>query len=156
MDSETIYPVDSPKKGDIVIAKVIAIETSYVLYNLLEYDKEAMMADTEVSRNKHRSVRSCVQMGQKDYAEVLLIDENKGFIDILKKTVTEEEIEDFKKHYTVSKKLYDLFSKWSKQCEKNLVKDILWEHYDEEDKYMDMLTDKDWMNEIPTEISTSF
>lgn len=81
-----------PNVGDTTTVEVLDISDTFATVKLLEYDDlEGMLLLSEVSRQRIRSINKLLRIGRKEVVTVLRVDEEKKFIDLSKKKVTDEE-----------------------------------------------------------------
>ncbi|KAI9100853.1 hypothetical protein K1719_024215 [Acacia pycnantha] len=102
---ETRYPeVDM----DVMIqVKNIADMGAYV--SLLEYNNiEGMILFSELSRRRIRSVSSLIKVGRIEPVMVLRVDKEKGYIDLSKRMVSEEDIQTCEERYNKSKLVHSI------------------------------------------------
>jgi translation initiation factor 2 subunit 1 len=98
------YENKYPEVDECVAVKIIHITESGITVNLLEYGNiEGMILLSEVSRMRMRSINKFITVGSVDYAIVLRIDEEKGYIDLSKRLADFEDINECKKRYSNSK-----------------------------------------------------
>jgi translation initiation factor 2 subunit 1 len=73
---------------------------------LLEYNRcKGMILSSEISRKRVKYVKKIVKEGREEVLRVLRVDATQGYIDLSKKSVKVEEVEDFKEKYFKSKKV---------------------------------------------------
>ncbi|GMP23487.1 hypothetical protein CsSME_00001067 [Camellia sinensis var. sinensis] len=102
---ETRYPeVDM---AVMIQVKNIADMGAYV--SLLEYNNiEGMILFSELSRRRIRSVSSLIKVGRIEPVMVLRVDKDKGYIDLSKRRVSEEEIQTCEERYNKSKLVHSI------------------------------------------------
>ncbi len=67
-----------------------------------------MILSSEMSRKRVRYVKKLVKEGREEVLRVLRVDTNQGYIDLSKKSVQSDEIEEFKEKYYQSKKVHEI------------------------------------------------
>jgi translation initiation factor 2 subunit 1 len=81
---------------------VVNEEGAYV--RLLEYNnREALILASNTTRKRVKNVRKLLRVGTQDYMQVISVDKEGGFIDLSKRTVNLEDIEDKKKKFDKAK-----------------------------------------------------
>jgi translation initiation factor 2 subunit 1 len=76
---------------------------------LLEYNNiKGMILSSEMSRKRVKYVKKLVKEGREEVLRVLRVDPHQGYIDLSKKTVQSEEIEELKERYYQSKKVHEI------------------------------------------------
>lgn len=74
---------------------------------LLEYnDREGLILATNTTRKRVKNVKKLLRLGTQDYMQVITIDKEGGFIDLSKKTVQIQDIEEKKKYFDKSKAVH--------------------------------------------------
>ena len=71
---------------------------------LLEYEKEGLLFKDEVSK-RNITINRLLEIGKEEILKVIKVDKKKGFIDLSKKQVNEEEKEQCKLRYAKSKQV---------------------------------------------------
>jgi len=67
-----------------------------------------MILSSEMSRKRVKYVKKLVKEGREEVLRVLRVDKTQGYIDLSKKSVQIEEIEEFKETYYQSKKVHEI------------------------------------------------
>ena len=67
-----------------------------------------MILSSEMSRKRVKYVKKLVKEGREEVLRVIRVDPNQGYIDLSKKSVQSEEIEEFKERYYQSKKVHEI------------------------------------------------
>ena len=101
--------------------------------DLLEYNKQkGMILSSEVSRKRVKYVRKIIKEGREEVLRVLRVDSEQGYVDLSKKSVKVEEVEEFKEFYFKSKKvdaiMKNLACKTGKDLEE-LYQNLCWPLY---------------------------
>ena len=105
------YEKSMPNLGDLVMVKVTKISDTSAYVQLLEYENiEGMIPYTEISRRRIRSIAKFVRVGKLDVATVIRLDSAKGYIDLSKKQVTEEEHQRCLERYQKAKKVHSIIA----------------------------------------------
>jgi translation initiation factor 2 subunit 1 len=103
------YPNQFPEVEQLVMVKVKGVEEMGAYVQLLEYNKiEGMIMTTELSRRRIRSVSKIIRVNKVEVAMVLRVDDQKGYIDLSKKRVSPEEIDECTKKYNKSKAVHSI------------------------------------------------
>ena len=100
---------------------------------LLEYNRlKGMILSSEISRKRVKYVRKIVKEGREEVLRVLRVDADQGYVDLSKKSVKVEEVEEFKEVYFKSKKvdaiMKNLACKTGKDLEE-LYQNLCWPLY---------------------------
>lgn len=91
----------------MIQVKNIADMGAYV--SLLEYNNiEGMILFSELSRRRIRSVSSLIKVGRQEPVMVLRVDKEKGYIDLSKRRVSEEDIQACEERYNKSKLVHSI------------------------------------------------
>ena len=87
--------------------KNIAEMGAYVA--LLEYNNiEGMILLSELSRRRIRSISSLIKVGRQEPVMVLRVDKEKGYIDLSKRRVSEEDVASCEERYNKSKLVHSI------------------------------------------------
>lgn len=87
--------------------KNIAEMGAYVA--LLEYNNiEGMILLSELSRRRIRSISSLIKVGRQEPVMVLRVDKEKGYIDLSKRRVSEEDVAACEERYNKSKLVHSI------------------------------------------------
>lgn len=98
-----MYENDLPQEGDLVMVKVIDVEENGARCELLEYANiSGLLPATEYSRKRIKSIKKIVKPGNRDVLTVLRVDTEKRYIDLSKKHVTPQEIQDVSSRFQKS------------------------------------------------------
>ncbi|CAG9334855.1 unnamed protein product [Blepharisma stoltei] len=98
------YRNQFPKIDDIVVVEVQRVENEGAYVSLLEYNNiEGMIPLGELSRKRIRSVTKLTRIGKTEYVTVIRVDEAKGYLDLSKKRVAPEEIQECENKFNKSK-----------------------------------------------------
>lgn len=89
------YEEKLPKESDVVWVKVIQVNDTSAVVQLLEYgNHEGIIPYTEITRIRIRAIGKVIKVGKNEAAQVIRIDKDKGYIDLSKKQVTLKEAKD--------------------------------------------------------------
>ena len=147
--TDRLYPQELPEVGDTVIVKINKIEDSMAYGTLIEYNREGMVPRNALSHKKVWNMRQVLQIGRQEYMEVSAVDTEKGYIDLSKKHVRDEEIEECKNRYGNAKKMWSFFNRWSNKAETNLVEDVLWKSWNNDSGEFEIKPDqREWIEEL--------
>ncbi len=98
-----------PCIGEVVMVKVIKIEDVGAYVKLLEYDNvNALILRSEFSRKRVRSVKRLIKEGSIEAVSVLRVDEDKGYIDLSKASVTPEDAARAEEKYTRNRLVHSM------------------------------------------------
>lgn len=125
-----------PKQGEVVIGKISSITDDVVIMNLLEYgDVSGLILNGELSKKKIKSVAQLTKVGNVEICQVLKVEEDKGFIDLSLKRVSEEDKKICKENFAKAKLAYQIINKACKMSDES-IKDVYenWA-YDKEQKH---------------------
>jgi translation initiation factor 2 subunit 1 len=129
-----MYKNELPKPGDIVMCRIFEIQDIGSYVHLLEYNNiVGMIGVTEYSKQRIRSISKLVNIGKYVVAEVINVDERTKNIDLSKKTVTGEEINECESRYERNKKVYSIVRRYAelfKEEKGGDVDDIMLEVYE--------------------------
>ena len=67
-----------------------------------------MILSSEITRKRVKYVKRLLKEGKEEVLRVLRVDHKQGYIDLSKKSVKGEEIEDFKEKFHHSKKVHEI------------------------------------------------
>ena len=140
-----MYENKYPKVDDLVIVsqyynkcfffqcKIDEIVDYGAYVKLLEYDGiKGMILSGEITRKRVNYVNRLLRKGKEEVLRVLRVDTQKGFIDLSKKTVKPDEVEECKKKYGKSKaveNILKLLCVHTKKPIETLYKQIVWPLY---------------------------
>eukprot|EP00045_Choanoeca_perplexa_P016340 m.219356 g.219356 ORF g.219356 m.219356 type:complete len:314 (+) comp17231_c1_seq4:205-1146(+) len=86
------YKQRFPEVEDVVMVNVKSIQEMGAYVKLLEYDGiDGMILLSELSRRRIRSINRLIRVGRNECVVVLRVDQEKGYIDLSKRRVSEEE-----------------------------------------------------------------
>lgn len=113
-----------PKEGELVIGKITSIADDVIVMSLLEYgDINGLILSGELSKKKFKSVSQLTKVGNIEICQVLKVVEEKGFIDLSLKRVSEEDKKTCKDNFAKSKIAYQMVSKACKVSNES-IKDV--------------------------------
>ena len=128
-----MYEKKFPDVDDLVMCKIIEIFNDGAYVILEEYNNiKGLLLCTEISRKRVNYVTRLIKEGKEEVLRVKTIDKEKGFIDLSKKSVKAEEVEQFKEKYAKSKAVHVIMKILSKKCNipiEKLYKEITWPLY---------------------------
>ena len=128
-----MYEKKYPEVDDLVMCKIIEIFNDGAYVILEEYNNiKGLLLCTEISRKRVNYVTRLIKEGKEEVLRVKTIDKEKGFIDLSKKSVKAEEVEQFKEKYAKSKAVHVIMKILSKKCNipiDKLYKEITWPLY---------------------------
>lgn len=86
------------------MAKVVTINETNAYVKLLEYNEiDGMIPLSELSRLRIRSISQFLRVGTLEVVQVLTVDEHRGYIDLSKRRVSEDEVTTCKDRYNKAK-----------------------------------------------------
>jgi translation initiation factor 2 subunit 1 len=89
--------------------------------HLLEYNNiEGMILLSELSRRRIRSISSLIKVGRQEPVMVLRVDKEKGYIDLSKRRVSEEDIAVCEERYNKSKLVHSIMRHVAETMEADL------------------------------------
>jgi translation initiation factor 2 subunit 1 len=112
-----MYRAEYPAQNEIVRVRVAKVDETAVYVLLLEYgQKHGMILLSDMSRKRIRSAMHVhARVGQEQVAQVLRVDDKKGYIDLTKRSVTPADAAEcaarFERSKTVHSLLFDLANK---------------------------------------------
>ncbi|PRP76446.1 eukaryotic translation initiation factor 2 subunit alpha [Planoprotostelium fungivorum] len=87
-----MYEQKYPEVDQLVMTEVVSVEDMGAHVLLKEYNNaEGMIMLSELSRQRIRSINKIIRVGRKEAAVVLRVDKEKGYIDLSKRRISEEE-----------------------------------------------------------------
>ncbi|XP_052187544.1 eukaryotic translation initiation factor 2 subunit alpha homolog [Diospyros lotus] len=104
-----MYEAKYPEVDMAVMIQVKNIADMGAYVSLLEYNNiEGMILFSELSRRRIRSVSSLIKVGRIEPVMVLRVDKEKGYIDLSKRRVSEEDILACEERYNKSKLVHSI------------------------------------------------
>ncbi|XP_077219087.1 eukaryotic translation initiation factor 2 subunit alpha homolog [Tasmannia lanceolata] len=104
-----MYEARYPEVDMAVMIQVKTIADMGAYVSLLEYNNiEGMILFSELSRRRIRSVSSLIKVGRQEPVMVLRVDKEKGYIDLSKRRVSEEDIQACEERYNKSKLVHSI------------------------------------------------
>ncbi|KAH7658287.1 translation initiation factor 2 subunit 1 protein [Dioscorea alata] len=104
-----MYEAKYPEVDMAVMIQVKNIADMGAYVSLLEYNNiEGMILFSELSRRRIRSVSSLIKVGRQEPVMVLRVDREKGYIDLSKRRVSEEDIQACEERYNKSKLVHSI------------------------------------------------
>jgi len=104
-----MYEAKYPEVDMAVMIQVKSIADMGAYVSLLEYNNiEGMILFSELSRRRIRSVSSLIKVGRIEPVMVLRVDKDKGYIDLSKRRVSEEDIQTCEERYNKSKLVHSI------------------------------------------------
>ncbi len=91
-----------------------------------------MILSSEMSRKRVKYVKKLVKEGREEVLRVIRVDTQQGYIDLSKKSVQSDEIEEFKEKYYKSKKVHEIIRVLSSKTKVDMDKlyaQIAWPLY---------------------------
>eukprot|EP00287_Rhodomonas_sp_CCMP768_P008180 CAMPEP_0196738580 /NCGR_PEP_ID=MMETSP1091-20130531/15883_1 /TAXON_ID=302021 /ORGANISM="Rhodomonas sp., Strain CCMP768" /LENGTH=433 /DNA_ID=CAMNT_0042082551 /DNA_START=106 /DNA_END=1410 /DNA_ORIENTATION=+ len=104
-----MYRNKYPDVEETVVVLVKRIDVMGVYVSLLEYDEtEGMILLSELSRRRIRSVKKLINVGRQEVALVLRVDKDKGYIDLSKRRVSPEDVDNLEERFNKSKSVHSI------------------------------------------------
>eukprot|EP00948_MAST-09A_sp_MAST-9A-sp1_P002589 g2589.t1 len=133
------YEKEFPDAEELVMVQVTQIAQMGSYVKLLEYgDIEGMILLSELSRRRIRSINKLIRVGKKEAVMVLRVDKERGYIDLSKRRVSLEEVEQCEVKYNKSKQAAAIIRQVAKatgKTELELNQEITWPLYKTEFKH---------------------
>ena len=103
------YEQQYPQVDELVMAEVKSIEEMGAYVALKEYNNiEGMILLSELSRRRIRSINKIIRVGRLECVMVLRVDQEKGYIDLSKRRVSEEEVGKCEERYQKAKTVHSI------------------------------------------------
>jgi translation initiation factor 2 alpha subunit (eIF-2alpha) len=152
-----IYNKKFPVVDEVIIGKIDNIDELGINVSLIHYDNlKGYISYSEVSRKKKFNVNKILTVGKETHLIVINVDPGKGFVDLSKRTINDEEVALFDEKYKVYIKLYNMFRNFFKKYydykgdydDKQLeefLKNTLWKFQEtlEDDEINETITNSD-------------
>lgn len=104
-----MYEQKYPEVDDVVMVQVKNIAEMGAYVSLLEYNNiEGMILLSELSRRRIRSISSLIKVGRQEPVMVVRVDKQKGYIDLSKRRVSEEDVGGCDERYNKSKMVHSI------------------------------------------------
>jgi translation initiation factor 2 alpha subunit (eIF-2alpha) len=152
-----IYNKKFPVVDEIIIGRIENINELGIDVRLIHYDNlKGYISYSEVSRKKKFNVNKILTVGKEVHLIVINIDSDKGFVDLSKRTINDEEITLFDEKYKIYIKLYNMFRYFFKKYHdykgeyddkqlEEFLKNTLWKYQEslEDSEICDTITNSD-------------
>jgi len=103
------YEQKYPNVDDLVVVEVKSIEEMGAYVALKEYnDIEGMILLSELSRRRIRSINKIIRVGRLECVVVLRVDAEKGYIDLSKRRVSDEDVAKCEERYNNAKTVHSI------------------------------------------------
>lgn len=104
-----MYEPKFPEVDDVVMVQVKSIAEMGAYVELMEYNNiEGMVLLSELSRKRIRSITRIIKVGRQEPVMVLRVDKEKGYIDLSKRRVSQEDIAKCEEKYGKSKLVHSI------------------------------------------------
>eukprot|EP00898_Chlorokybus_atmophyticus_P002531 jgi/Chlat1/3279/Chrsp22S03533 len=104
-----MYEKRFPDVDEVVMVQVKSIAEMGAYVSLLEYNNiEGMILLSELSRRRIRSISKLIKVGRQEPVMVLRVDKEKGYIDLSKRRVSPEDIQQCEERYNKSKMVHSI------------------------------------------------
>jgi len=118
-----MYEQKYPEADDLVLVQVQNVADMGAYVCLLEYDNiEGMILLSELSRRRIRSIPKLIRVGRTEVVVVLRVDKEKGYIDLSKRRVSQEDIAKCENKFNKSKTVHSILRHVSETCKVPLIK----------------------------------
>ena len=98
-----------PQAGDITRVVTTQVMELGANVQLLEYGNiEGFIQLTQATNKRIRSIHKLLKIGKREYMEVLRVDEAKQYVDLSKKSLKPEEVDEADKNYKKCKKVHEI------------------------------------------------
>jgi len=112
-----MYESKYPAAEDLVVVQVKNVAEMGAYVSLLEYNNiEGMILLSELSRKRIRSINKLIRVGRTEIVVVLRVDQEKGYIDLSKRRVNQEDIIKCEEKYNKSKAVHSIMRHVSETC----------------------------------------
>ncbi|XP_039063964.1 eukaryotic translation initiation factor 2 subunit alpha homolog [Hibiscus syriacus] len=116
-----MYEAKYPEVNMAVMIQVKNITDMGAYVSLLEYNNiKGMILFSELSRRRIRSVSSLIKVNQTEPVMVLHVDKKKGYIDLSKRRVSEEDIQACEERYNKNKLVHSIMRHVAKTLDNDL------------------------------------
>jgi translation initiation factor 2 subunit 1 len=104
-----MYESEFPEPDEVVVVLVKEIQDMGAYVHLLEYNNcEGMIMLSELSRRRIRSVNKLLKVGHQEYAAVVRVDSDKGYIDLSKRRVAKEDFDKVADKWSKSRTVHSI------------------------------------------------
>ncbi|KAF8065555.1 eukaryotic translation initiation factor 2 subunit alpha [Scenedesmus sp. PABB004] len=116
-----MYESKYPEVDDVVMVQVKSIAEMGAYVSLLEYNGiEGMILLSELSRRRIRSITKLIKVGRQEPVMVLRVDKDKGYIDLSKRRVSPEDIQQCDDRFNKSKMVHSIMRHVAETTGENL------------------------------------
>eukprot|EP00201_Polytomella_parva_P009663 CAMPEP_0175057384 /NCGR_PEP_ID=MMETSP0052_2-20121109/11234_1 /TAXON_ID=51329 ORGANISM="Polytomella parva, Strain SAG 63-3" /NCGR_SAMPLE_ID=MMETSP0052_2 /ASSEMBLY_ACC=CAM_ASM_000194 /LENGTH=327 /DNA_ID=CAMNT_0016322591 /DNA_START=105 /DNA_END=1084 /DNA_ORIENTATION=- len=128
-----MYEQKYPEVDDVVMVQVKSIAEMGAYVSLLEYNGiEGMILLSELSRRRIRSISKLIKVGRQEPVMVLRVDKEKGYIDLSKRRVSQEDIQKCEEKFNKSKLVHSIMRHVAESTGRDLevlYRDVAWPLY---------------------------
>lgn len=129
-----LFPNKYPAVGDVVIGKVKKVEDTGVSVTLIEYEVDGLILFNQLSkRKKIRSMKKVVPTNSIQVLEVIAVDEERGYVDLSKKTITVAEKDEKELEWSKTKSVDSMIesaSRKTKHPKEKIYEESIWPLYE--------------------------
>lgn len=119
------YEQEYPEVEDCVVVLVKSIEDMGAYVSLLEYNGiEGMILLSELSRRRIRSINRLIRVGKTEIVTVLRVDREKGYIDLSKRRVNDDDIKAVEAKFNKSKTVQSIMRHVTSKIEGATLEDM--------------------------------
>eukprot|EP00744_Colponema_vietnamica_P002920 GILI01004535.1.p1 GENE.GILI01004535.1~~GILI01004535.1.p1 ORF type:complete len:348 (-),score=129.75 GILI01004535.1:198-1241(-) len=116
-----MYENKYPENDDLVMVLVKSVQEMGVYVTLLEYNNvEGMILLSELSKRRIRSVNKLVSVNRQEVGVVLRVDKEKGYIDLSKRRVEQEDLAKCENKFHKSKTVHSIMRHVAEQLNMDL------------------------------------
>eukprot|EP01012_Entosiphon_sulcatum_P040949 TRINITY_DN546_c0_g1_i1.p1 TRINITY_DN546_c0_g1~~TRINITY_DN546_c0_g1_i1.p1 ORF type:complete len:334 (-),score=90.15 TRINITY_DN546_c0_g1_i1:102-1103(-) len=127
------YEKKYPDIEELVMVRVKTISETAAYVQLLEYNAvEGMIPLSELSRRRIRSVNKHIRVGKTEIVQVMRVDTEKGYIDLSKKKVNDDDIKPCELRYNKAKDVHSIMKHVAEECKcslESLYQAVAWPLY---------------------------
>jgi len=135
------YKNKLPVKGELVMSLIIEIDYMGVTCELLEYGNlKCLMPLSEVSRQRFQAISRLIKIGHKQLLQVINVDVLKGYVDVSKQDINEDDKDVGGMKYKKAKKVHELVKRVALitgVTVDELYENFVWDLYEKYDHPLD-------------------
>jgi translation initiation factor 2 subunit 1 len=154
------YASGMPVPEELVMVRVTAVENAYVKVELLAYGlREAYIPLKELSSRRIRNIHSIVQVGKEEVCMVTDVDVAKGYIDVSRRNVSTEDIEQCRDRYKKAVQAHHMLWTVAQATERTLdsmYRDFAWPWMDTHDASLHQLFMTQAFDHLPDDVVAAF
>lgn len=125
-----------PKEGEVVIGKISSVKDGVVTIELLEYgNAPGLILSGELSKRRFKSISQVAKVGNVEVCQVLKVEDDKGFIDLSLKRVSDKEKQECRDEFSKTKLAYQIIAKACKLSGQSIKDTYESWAYEKEEEY---------------------